>query len=167
MNTNNKMIIGLGGCGVQFIEQIKLKENNNFDLIMISSKDHIEFKFFENKIYIDTNLVKNIKKIIEDKDEIYIVNGLGGDSCQYLNIIVDELLKQEVSITIICTKPFKWEGEERENIASNILRELEPLNINVKTYENDDIKTYISEDEDFNVGFTIQFDIIYKEIQKD
>jgi len=163
---NNKIIIGLGGFGVNFVHHVEKMKNYDFDLVIVSEKAVVDISSIKNKIYMDNEFVKNIIKIIKDKDKIFIINGLGGESCQYLNMIVDELLKQKVNVNIICTKPFKWEGDKREKIASNILHELELIDINVKIYENDDMRNYISEDEDVNVGFKIQFDMVYKNILK-
>ena len=136
---NNKIIIGLGGCGVNFIHQITKLKDNNFDFAIVSEKAVVDISFIKNKIYLNSEVVENMKEFIKNNDEIFIVNGLGGKSCSYLKIILTELIKYNKNISVICTKPFKWEGKKREEIASNILLELELIDTNIKTYENDNM----------------------------
>ena len=59
---SNKIILGLGGFGVNFINHI-ITKNNIFELGIIANKEIVDFSYIENKIYLDSAMVESITNI--------------------------------------------------------------------------------------------------------
>ena len=51
---NNKIIIGLGGCGVNFVHQVVKLKNNCFDLVIVSEEAVLDISSIKNKVCIDS-----------------------------------------------------------------------------------------------------------------
>lgn len=164
-NNKNKIIFGLGGFGVNFINHIKDIDKTKFELVMISNEEVLNENECENKILIDSDMIENIKELGRDTAEVIILNGLGGESSSYLISIIDTLLEFKIKVNIICIKPFKWEGD-RVEISISTINKLELLDINLKIYENDKIREYFNDDENIEKGFDKHFDVIYENILK-
>lgn len=170
IKSNNQMIIGLGGFGSNILNHINLNENNPFELVFIDYQDVLNFECkafknscnIENKIYINNNMIENIKRLAIEKDEIIILSGLGRVSSRFLKIIIDEFIKENKKLNVVCMKPFKFENEKKIRLSNNLLDELKSMEIKLKIYDNDMNNYKINKS--MSKCFEIYNDIIYRDI---
>jgi hypothetical protein len=160
---NKNIIFELGGCGINFIDEISSINNNN-KLVVISNLEKIYISISIDKIKLDNDVIGNNINISKSCKEIYIINGLGGSSSEYLISIIEELIKNYIKVNVICNSPFSWKGEKRNNLSKSILEKLKTFDITLKVFNNDKLKEYIEDDEPIEKAFKIQSDIMYQYI---
>ena len=149
-------IIGIGGAGYYICSCIKK---------IFFTKKHIEFLILEDKnigettlkrihdsnlplILNDENFKENIENKLKDKDIVFLISGLGGDTGTNLCLKVSKIAKKEnIPNIAIVTKPFNFEGERRNLTAQTCIQNLNKYNdftvvlplqntLNIKTEEN-------------------------------
>lgn len=95
--------------------------------------------------------VKEIKKVVEEQDLIFITAGMGGGTGTGAAPIVARLAKESGALTIaVVTKPFKFEGKKRKINAEYGLEELQKYVDTLIVIPNQKI---FDLDETFDLGF--------------
>ncbi len=161
---NKSAIFGLGGCGVNFMNDILSSNSDNYKLVVVSDLDTIDISSGIDKITLNNNTIEDIIKISKSFSEIYIVSGLGGSNSEYLISIIEGLIKNNIKINVICNTPFSWEGKKRNNLSKSILEKLKTFDITLKVFDNDKLKEYIEDDEPIEKAFKMQSNIMYQYI---
>jgi len=156
-----KIIIGLGGFGRNFIDDIK----SSIDTLVITDMDSIKNSKAKYKINLNKDSFENIiEDTIKNYDQIIIVSGLGGKSSTKLLQIVKILEKNKKVLEVIVNKPFSWEGEERTRLSESIIDKLVDQFITIKIFDNNNMKNYIDKDIGTNEAFKIHSNVIYEYI---
>jgi len=160
------IIFGLGGFGTNLVEDINLSSENKFELVAMNEKDILEACNIKNKILLDNKMIQEVIKLAKDKDNVIVVNGLGGNSCNNLIQIITELENLDINLKVVCCTPFSWEGKKRNDLSNKLIDELKTKKITLTVFDNNDIKNHIPDDATMDESFKIYNNIIYQDIKK-
>ncbi|MDE2019012.1 MAG: cell division protein FtsZ [Patescibacteria group bacterium] len=164
----NVKVIGVGGGGGNAVARMAKNFVRGVDFIAINTDhqdlDHCEVK---QKLYIGKNLTRGlgtgmnpdlgrqaaeenrseISEAVQGADLVFLAGGLGGGTATGGLPIVAEAAKQAGALTIaVVTKPFAFEGTQRERIAAEGLMKLKDKVDALIVVPNDRIFTVISKD---------------------
>jgi len=159
---NKNIIFGLGGFGINFINDISSIKSDDYSLAVISNLETINVDNSVEILKLNSDVTKSIINISKKYDSIYIVHGLGGSTSECIIPIMEELLNE--NINIICNKPFNWEGKKRNDLSKEILTKLQTYNIRLKIFDNEKLKSYVGDDESTEKAFEIHSNVIYEYI---
>jgi cell division protein FtsZ len=164
----NVKVIGIGGGGGNAVARMAKNFVRGVDFIAINTDhqdlDHCEVK---TKLYIGKSLTRGlgtgmnpdlgkqaaeenrseIAEAVKGADLVFLAGGLGGGTATGGLPIVAEAAKQAGALTIaVVTKPFAFEGTQRERIAQEGLMKLKDKVDALIIVPNDRIFTVISKD---------------------
>ena len=164
----NVKVIGIGGGGGNAVARMAKNFLRGVDFVAINTDhqdlDHCEVK---HKLYIGKGLTKGlgtgmnpdlgrqaaeenrseISEAVKGADLVFIAAGLGGGTGSGASPVVAETAKQAGALTIaVVTKPFSFEGSQRERIAAESLMKLKDKVDALIVVPNDRIFTVISKD---------------------
>lgn len=136
-----KIIIALGGFGINFLNSQKKLLGDKFTLIAIShDEEALSFCDVENKIHLDKMSFEILDKYLNKAESVWVLNGLGGYNSQSLIPLISHIQKyQSINLQTILTKPFIWEAPDRKKNINKIIKELETTKIKKKIYDNNDL----------------------------
>ena len=164
----NVKVIGIGGGGGNAIARMARDFTRGVDFIAINT-DHQDLDECEvkQKLYIGKSLTRGlgtgmnpdlgrqaaeenrseISEAVQGADLVFLAAGLGGGTGSGATPIVAEAAKQSGALTIaVVTKPFTFEGSQRERIANESLIKLRDKVDAIIIVPNDRIFTVISKD---------------------
>jgi len=167
MLTNVK-VIGVGGGGGKAVARMTKHFTRGVDFVAINT-DHQDLDQcnVKHRLYIGRTLTKGlgtgmnpdlgrqaaeenrseIAEALKGADLIFISAGLGGGTGSGASPVVAEVAKQTGALTIaVVTKPFAFEGAQRERIAKESLMKLKDKVDALIVVPNDRIFTVISKD---------------------
>jgi cell division protein FtsZ len=164
----NVKVVGVGGGGNNAVGRMARNFVRGVDFIAINTDhqdlDHCEVK---TKLYIGKSLTRGlgtgmnpdlgrqaaeenrseISEALKGSDLIFLAGGLGGGTATGGLPVVAEVAKQLGALTIaVVTKPFSFEGSQRERIAAEGLMKLKDKVDAIIVVPNDRIFTVISKD---------------------
>jgi cell division protein FtsZ len=164
----NVKVIGIGGGGGNAVARMAKNFFRGVDFVAINTDhqdlDHCEVK---HKLYIGKGLTKGlgtgmnpdlgrqaaeenrseISEAVKGADLVFLAAGLGGGTGSGATPVVAEAAKQAGALTIaVVTKPFSFEGSQRERIAAESLVKLRDKVDALIVVPNDRIFTVISKD---------------------
>lgn len=164
----NVKVVGIGGGGGNAVARMAKDFYRGVDFIAINTDhqdlDHCEVK---TKLYIGKSLTRGlgtgmnpdlgrqaaeenrseISEAVKGADLVFIAAGLGGGTGTGATPIVAEAAKQAGALTIaVVTKPFAFEGAQRERLAAEGLMKLKDKVDAIIVVPNDRIFTVISKD---------------------
>ena len=164
----NVKVIGIGGGGGNAVARMAKDFYRGVDFIAINTDhqdlDHCEVK---TRLYIGKSLTRGlgtgmnpdlgrqaaeenrseISEAVKGADLVFLAAGLGGGTGSGATPIVAEAAKQSGALTIaVVTKPFTFEGSQRERIATEALMRLKDKVDAIIVVPNDRIFTVISKD---------------------
>jgi cell division protein FtsZ len=164
----NVKVVGLGGGGGNAVARMAKNFVRGVDFIAINTDhqdlDHCEVK---QKLYIGKSLTRGlgtgmnpdlgkqaaeenrseIAEALKGADLVFLAGGLGGGTATGGLPVVAEVAKQAGALTIaVVTKPFAFEGSQRERIAQDGLLKLKDKVDALIIVPNDRIFTVISKD---------------------
>ena len=164
----NVKVIGIGGGGGNAVARMAKDFLRGVDFIAINTDhqdlDHCEVK---QRLYIGKSLTKGlgagmnpdvgrqaaeenrseISEAVKDADLVFLAAGFGGGTGSGATPVVAEAAKQAGALTIaVVTKPFSFEGSQRERIATEALMKLKDKVDALIVVPNDRIFTVISKD---------------------
>ncbi len=174
LSTNVK-VIGIGGGGGNAVARMARDFLRGVDFVAINTDhqdlDHCEVK---HKLYIGKGLTKGlgtgmnpdlgrqaaeenrseISEVVKGADLVFLAAGLGGGTGTGATPVVAEAAKQAGALTIaVVTKPFAFEGSQRERIAAEGLMKLKDKVDALIVVPNDRIFTVISKDTPITKAF--------------
>ncbi len=161
-------VVGLGGGGGNAIARMSKNFARGVDFIAINT-DHQDLDHcnVREKIYIGKNLTRGlgtgmnpdlgrqaaeenrseIAEALKGADIVFISAGLGGGTGSGAAPVVAEIAKQAGALTIaVVTKPFTFEGTQRERVAREALVRLKEKVDAIVAVPNDRIFSIISKD---------------------
>ena len=178
----NVKVIGIGGGGGNAVARMARDFIRGVDFVAINTDhqdlDHCNVK---RKLYIGKGLTKGlgtgmnpdlgrqaaeenrseISELVKGADLVFIAAGLGGGTGGGAAPVVAEAAKQAGALTIaVVTKPFAFEGSQRERIAAESLMKLKDKVDALIVVPNDRIFTVISKDTPIVKAFEAIDDIL-------
>ncbi len=164
----NVKVIGIGGGGGNAVARMAKDFTRGVDFVAINT-DHQDLDECEvkTKLYIGKSLTRGlgtgmnpdlgrqaaeenrseISEAVQGADLVFLAAGLGGGTGSGATPIVAEAAKQSGALTIaVVTKPFTFEGSQRERIANESLIKLRDKVDAIIVVPNDRIFTVISKD---------------------
>lgn len=134
-------IIGVGGAGGNALNDMIEKQIEGVRYVCINTdeqdieKNNAEEKIALAKLGAGANpevgretaekSIKEIQRVVEDQDMIFITAGMGGGTGTGASPVIAKAAKESGALTVaIVTRPFKFEGKKRENNAKQGLEEL-------------------------------------------
>lgn len=157
------LLIGLGGFGINLINDIKNNLDEQIDYAIVTKDDSFEHCKLKPKIELNENMLNEIDNLIVEYDKVFIASGLSGRSSKNLVQIAEHIYKNKKEVEVIVNKPFTWEGKERMLLSESIISKLIEKYIPIKIFNNDDILEHI-EKEPIGEAFKIYSDSIYQYI---
>ena len=164
----NVKVIGVGGGGGNAVARMARDFFRGVDFVAINTDhqdlDHCEVK---NRLYIGKSLTKGlgtgmnpdlgrqaaeenraeIAEMVKGADLVFLASGFGGGTGTGATPVVAETAKQAGALTIaVVTKPFAFEGSQRERIAAEGLMKLKDKVDALIVVPNDRIFNVISKD---------------------
>ncbi|MDR3582203.1 MAG: cell division protein FtsZ [Candidatus Pacebacteria bacterium] len=164
----NVKVVGIGGGGGNAVARMAKDFYRGVDFIAINTDhqdlDHCDVK---TKLYIGKSLTRGlgtgmnpdlgrqaaeenrseISEAVKGADLVFISAGMGGGTGTGATPIVAEAAKQAGALTIaVVTKPFAFEGAQRERLAAEGLMKLKDKVDAIIVVPNDRIFTVISKD---------------------
>lgn len=183
----NVKVIGVGGGGSNAAARMAKNFIRGVDFISINTDhqdlDHCDVK---HKLYIGRGLTKGlgtgmnpdlgrqaaeenrseISEVVKGADLVFLAAGLGGGTGSGATPVVAEAAKQAGALTIaVVTKPFAFEGSQRERIAAEALMKLKDKVDALIVVPNDRIFTVISKDTPVLKAFEAIDDILRKALK--
>jgi cell division protein FtsZ len=183
----NVKVIGVGGGGGNAVARMARNFLKGVDFIAINT-DHqdLDHCAVRHKIYIGKGLTKGlgtgmnpdlgrqaaeenrseISEVVKGADLVFIAAGLGGGTGSGGGPVIAEAAKQAGALTIaVVTKPFSFEGSQRERIAAEALMKLRDKVDALIVVPNDRIFTVISKDTPVIKAFEAIDDILRKALK--
>ncbi|MGB2762629.1 MAG: cell division protein FtsZ [Minisyncoccales bacterium] len=147
MTTQAKIkVIGVGGSGSNAVSRMMKCKIQGIDLIALNADaQDLKHTFAHQKIHIGKETTKGlgtgmnpevgrkaaeenrkeIEEVLKGLDMVFITCGLGGGCGSGASPVVAEIAKKQGALTIaVVTKPFSFEGNQRQTIAEKALKNL-------------------------------------------
>jgi cell division protein FtsZ len=183
----NVKVIGIGGAGCNMVSRMARDFTRGVDFIAINT-DHQDLDqcVVRHKLYIGKSLTKGlgtgmnpelghqaaeenrseIAEVVQGADLVFIAAGMGGGTGSTGSSVVAEAAKQAGALTIaVVTKPFGFEGAQRERIAAESLMKLKDKVDALIVVPNDRIFTVISKDTPITKAFEAIDDVLRRALK--
>jgi cell division protein FtsZ len=169
MNSSAKIkVIGVGGSGCNAVSRMMKCKIQGIDLIALNTdaQDLVKTQAHQ-KIRIGREATKGlgtgmnpeigrkaaeenreeIEEILKGSDMIFITSGLGGGTGSGAGPVVAEIAKKQGALTIaVVTKPFSFEGNQRQGVAEKALKNLRDKVDTLLIIPNDKILSLIDKE---------------------
>src|SRR3984957_2393741 len=183
----NVKVVGIGGGGSNAVSRMARDFFRGVDFIAINT-DHQDLDQcnVRHKLYIGKSLTRGlgtgmnpdigrqaaeenrseIAEAVQGADLVFLAAGLGGGTGTGATPIVAEAAKQAGALTIaVVTKPFSFEGSQRERIAQEGLMRLKDKVDAIIVVPNDRIFTVISKDTPILKAFEAIDDVLRRALK--
>lgn len=180
-------VIGVGGSGANAINHMIDSKISGVEFIAINTDTQdLHHSKATKKIHIGKNLTKGlgsgmnpevgrasaeetkaeIQESIKGADMVFIAAGMGGGTGTGAAPIIARTAKEEGILTIgVVTKPFSFEGAQRQKIANQGIEDLEKEVDALITIPNDRLLIVAGEDMSFKDAFAISDDILKQAVE--
>lgn len=183
----NIKVVGVGGGGGNAVSRINRNFIRGVDFVAINT-DHQDLDQcrVRHKVYIGRSLTRGlgtgmnpelgrqaaeenrseIAEAVRDADLVFIAAGMGGGTGSPVSTIVAEVAKQNGALTIaFVTKPFAFEGSQRQRIAEEWLVKLKDKVDALVVIPNDRIFSIISKETPILKAFAAIDDVMKNALQ--
>ncbi len=180
-------VIGVGGSGANAINHMIDSKINGVEFIAINTDTQdLHHSKATKKIHIGKNLTKGlgsgmnpeigraaaeetkaeIQEAIKGADMVFIAAGMGGGTGTGAAPIIAKIAKAEGVLTIgVVTKPFMFEGNQRQKIADFGIEELEKEVDALVTIPNDRLLIVAGDNMSFKDAFAVSDDILKQAVE--
>jgi cell division protein FtsZ len=180
-------VIGVGGGGGKAVTRMVDHKINGVEFITINTDaQDLHFTKAKTKIHIGKNLTKGlgagmnpeigrqaaeenrdeIHEAIKGADMVFLTCGLGGGTGSGASPIIAEVARDAGALTIgVVTKPFTFEGIQRQRIAEDAWNLLKDRVDALITIHNDRLLNIITKDTSLLSAFTICDDVLKQAVQ--
>lgn len=180
-------VIGVGGSGANAINHMIDSKISGVEFIAINTDTQdLHHSKAEKKIHIGKNLTKGlgsgmnpevgrasaeetkaqIQEAIKGADMVFVAAGMGGGTGTGASPIIARTAREEGILTIgVVTKPFTFEGAQRQKIANQGIEELEKEVDALITIPNDRLLVVAGENMSFKDAFAISDDILKQAVE--
>ncbi len=180
-------VIGVGGGGGNAVSRMSRNFIRGVEFVAINT-DHQDLDHcgVRRRVYIGKNLTRGlgtgmnpdlgrqaaeenraeIAEAVKDTDLVFIAAGLGGGTGTGVSPVVAEAAKQSGALTLaFVTKPFAFEGSQRQRIAEEGLMKLKDKVDVMIVVPNDRIFTIISKDTSLVKAFEAIDDVLKRALE--
>ena len=180
-------VIGVGGGGGKAVTRMVDHKINGVEFITINTDaQDLHLTKARTKIHIGKNLTKGlgagmnpeigrqaaeenrdeIHEAIKGADMVFLTCGLGGGTGSGASSIIAEVARDAGALTIgVVTKPFTFEGIQRQRIADDAWNQLKDRVDALITVHNDRLLNIITKDTSLLSAFTICDDVLKQAVQ--
>lgn len=180
-------VIGVGGSGANALNHMIESKITGVEFIAINTDTQdLHHSKATKKIHIGKNLTKGlgsgmnpeigrasaeetkaqIQEAIKGADMVFIAAGMGGGTGTGASPIIAKIAREEGILTIgVVTKPFTFEGAQRQKIANQGIEDLEKEVDSLITIPNDRLLAVAGEDMSFKDAFAISDDILKQAVE--
>lgn len=175
-------VIGVGGGGNSAVDRMNSSEMKGIEFIAVNTDAQaLHATNVKKKIQIGASLTKglgtgmnpelgrqaaeedieSIKEAVKDSDMVFVTCGLGGGTGTGATPVIAEVAKEAGALTVgVVTKPFRFEGAKRAEIAENGFKELESKVDTLITIPNDKLLEIIDKKTTLIEAFSIVDDVL-------
>ncbi|GEM_PF-319966 len=180
-------VVGVGGAGCNAVTRMSEVQIHGVELIVVNTDNqHLSVAHAHHKIQIGNKITRGLgsgqdpdlaeKAAQEEKDKIVeslrgadmviITAGMGGGTGTGASPVIAEAAKSINALTVgIVTKPFKWEGRERMDIALKGIEQLEKFVDTVIVIPNDNLNKLSDTRLNAADGFKLADDVLRQAVQ--
>lgn len=180
-------VVGIGGSGGSAINRMIASKIRGIDYIAINTDvQALHHNTSKNKLHIGQKItrglgagmnpsvglaaaqesINDIKEMLKDSDMVFITCGLGGGTGTGASPIVAQIAKELGALVVaVVTKPFTFEGKQRNKIAEEGLEALQQNVDAIITIPNEKIWQVIDQKTSFIDAFKEVDDILRQGIQ--
>ncbi|MFT6361201.1 MAG: cell division protein FtsZ [Candidatus Paceibacteria bacterium] len=180
-------VIGVGGGGTNAVNHMINSEISGVEFIAVNTDTQdLHHSNATKKIHIGKNLTKGlgsgmnpevgraaaeetkaeIQESMKGADMVFIAAGMGGGTGTGASPVVAQTAKEQGILTIgVVTKPFAFEGNQRQRIAEAGIEALEKEVDALITIPNDRLLAIAGEDMSFSAAFNISDDILKQAVE--
>lgn len=180
-------VVGVGGSGGNAIEHMITHGIRGVEFIAINTDaQDLHHTKANTKIHIGKNVTKglgagmdpelgrlaaeenknDIEKALDGADMVFITCGLGGGTGSGAGPIVAEIAKSMGTLTVaVVTRPFSFEGSQRNQIAKEAIEELQGKVDTLITIQNDRLLSIIEKKTTLREAFGIVDDVLRQAVQ--
>jgi len=180
-------VIGVGNSGVNAINHMLQSKVKNVEFIALDTDaQKLHYSPASKKIHIGKNLTRGlgggmnpeigrqaaeetreaIQEIVKGADMIFVACGFGGGTATGAGPVVAKIAKEQGILTIaIVTKPFVFEGKQRERIAESGLANLRDAVDAMIVIPNDRLMGIINKDTPFLEAFKTCDDVLRQAVE--
>lgn len=164
----NIKVVGIGGGGGNMVERISRNFARGVDFIAVNTdQQDLDHCHVRQKIYIGRNLTKGLgtgmnpdlgrqaaeenrselAEAVKDADMVFLAAGFGGGTGGGATPVIAEAARQQGALTVaVVTKPFAFEGSQRERNAQEAVAKIKDKVDALIIVPNDRIFNVISKD---------------------
>lgn len=180
-------VIGIGGCGGNAVSRMYDDFPRGVDLIVVNTDlQDIERAQAKKKIYIGKNLTRGlgtgmnpelgaqaaeenqieISEALEGTDMVFLTAGFGGGTGTGALPVIAKIAKEMGILTIaIVTKPFSFEGYERQRIAEEGIMKTKDKVDTLITIKNDQIFSIINKNTSLIKAFEVIDEVLKSSVE--
>lgn len=180
-------VIGVGGGGTNAINHMISADLSGVEFIAVNTDTQdLHHSNATKKIHIGKNLTKGlgsgmnpeigqaaaeetqaeIQESIKGADMVFVAAGMGGGTGTGASPIVAKIAKEQGILTIgVVTKPFSFEGQQRQKLANAGIEELEKEVDALITIPNDRLLSIAGSDMSFKDAFSVSDDILKQAVE--
>jgi len=180
-------VLGVGGSGKNAINHMISSKVKGVDFIAINTDaQDLHQSLAQKKIHIGKNLTKGlgtgmnpelgkkaaeetkeeIQEMLKGADMVFVAGGMGGGTCSGAAPIIAKIAKELGILTIaVVTRPFMFEGLQRNKIAEISIDELKKNVDAIIIVPNDRLMSMVSKDTTAKSAFAICDDILRQAVE--
>ncbi len=180
-------VIGCGGSGKNAINHMINSKVKGVDFIAINTDaQDLHHSLAQKKIHIGKNLTKGlgtgmnpelgkraaeetkeeVQETLKGADMIFIAGGMGGGTCSGAAPVIAKIAKELGILTIaVVTRPFMFEGLQRNKIAEMAIDELKKNVDAIIIVPNDRLMSIVTKDTTAKSAFAICDDILRQAVE--
>jgi len=180
-------VVGVGGSGTNAVNYMVASKVQGVEFIVMNTDaQHLHHSPANKKLHIGKNLTRglgtgmdpeigrkaaeesleDIQNMIKGADMVFISCGLGGGTGTGAAPVVAKIAKDQGALTIgVVTRPFFFEGKQRNNIAENGIIELAKEVDAIIAIPNDRLLGLISKDTTCNSAFAMCDEVLKQAVE--
>ncbi len=180
-------VLGVGGSGKNAINHMISSKVKGVDFIAINTDaQDLHQSLAQKKIHIGKNLTKGlgtgmnpelgkkaaeetkeeITEMLKGADMVFVAGGMGGGTCSGAAPVIAKIAKDLGILTIaVVTRPFMFEGLQRNKIAEVSIEELKKNVDAIIIVPNDRLMSMVSKDTTAKSAFAICDDILRQAVE--
>jgi cell division protein FtsZ len=180
-------VLGVGGSGKNAINHMINSKVKGVDFIAINTDaQDLHQSLAHKKIHIGKNLTKGLgtgmnpelgkraaeetkeelQETLKGADMVFVAGGMGGGTCSGAAPVIAKIAKELGILTIaVVTRPFMFEGNQRNKIAEAAIEELKKNVDAIIVVPNDRLMSMVSKDTTAKSAFAICDDILRQAVE--
>lgn len=144
------IVIGLGGYGMKFMKHFEDKAYPSLQCITIDEQPREEKSSFLHLVvensedhFIQHEDIQHLLENCQGAKQVYLVAGAGGSYGTYRTLcLANSFAKADVPFTILFTKPFSFEGSQKELEAHGMEQYIHEMGYAYLSLENNEIRQF-------------------------